>query len=61
MKKEISENVVKVRRKSDRVTAIVLTLSKEVIQLYVSMGHKAEGQTQRNLVFMMKWRVSEKF
>ena len=31
MKEKISENVVEVRRKSDRVMAIVLTLGREVI------------------------------
>ena len=33
MKEEISGNVVEVRRKSDRVMAIVLTLFREVIQI----------------------------
>ena len=47
-------NVVAVRRKSDRVMAVVLTLGREVMRV----GHKAEDHTQRKFVFMMKWRKS---
>ena len=50
VKEEISENDVEVRRKSDRVMAIVLTLGREVMR----MGHKVKDQTQRKFVFMMK-------
>ena len=38
VKEEISENIVKVRRKSDRVIKIVLTLDREVIQIIFSCG-----------------------
>ena len=38
MKEEISGNVVKVRRKSDRVMAIVLTLGKEVMRIICAYG-----------------------
>ena len=58
VKEEISGNAVKVRSKSDRVMAIVLTLGGEVMRILCGMGYKAEYQTQRKFVFMMKWRVS---
>ena len=59
MKEEISGNVVEVKRKSERVMAIVLTLGREVMCIIcVCMGHKVEDQTQRKFVFMMKWGVS---
>ena len=38
MKEEISADVVKVRRKSDRVMAIVVTLGKQVIQITCAYG-----------------------
>ena len=38
LKEEISENVVEVRRKSDRVMAIVLTLGREVMQIICTYG-----------------------
>ena len=38
MKEEISGNVVEVRRKSDRVMAIVLTLGREVMRVICSYG-----------------------
>ena len=38
VKEEISGNVVEVRRKSDRVMAIVLTLGKEVMRLIYAYG-----------------------
>ena len=38
VKEEISGNVVEVRRKSDRVMAIVLTLFREVIQIICAYG-----------------------
>ena len=38
MKEEISGNVVEVRRKSDRVMVIVLTLGREVIHVICAYG-----------------------
>ena len=38
VKEEISRNVVEVRRKSDRVMAIVLTLGREVMQIICAYG-----------------------
>ena len=38
VKEEISRNVVKVRRKSNRVMAIVLTLGREVIRIICAHG-----------------------
>ena len=38
MKEEISGNVVEVRRKSDRVMAIVLTLGREVMRVICAYG-----------------------
>ena len=38
VKKEISGNVVEVRRKSDRVMAIVLTLGREVMRVICAFG-----------------------
>ena len=38
MKEEISGNVVKVRRKSDKVMAIVLTLGREVMRIICAYG-----------------------
>ena len=58
VKEEISENIVVVGRKSNRVMAIVPTLSREIIRIICALGHSAEDQIQRKLVFMMKWRAS---
>ena len=38
MKEEITGNVVEVRRKSDRVMAIVLTLGREVMRIICAYG-----------------------
>ena len=38
MKEEISENAVKVRRKSGRAMAVVLTLNREVIRITCAYG-----------------------
>ena len=58
MKEEISGNVVEVRRKSDRVMAIVPTLGREVMRVICVMGPKVEDQMQRKFMFMMKWEVN---
>ena len=38
MKEEISGNIVEVRRKSDRVMAIVVTLGREVMRVICAYG-----------------------
>ena len=38
VKKEISGNVVEIRRKSDRVLAIVLTVGREVMRIICAYG-----------------------
>ena len=38
VKKEISGNVVKVKRKSNRIMELVLSLSKEVMQIICAFG-----------------------
>ena len=42
MKEEISGNVVEVKRKRDRVLAIVLTLGREVIHITCACGPQSE-------------------
>ena len=56
VKEEIPGNVVEVRRKSDRVMAIVLTLGRKVMQIICAYG--PQSQTQKKWVFVKKWRVS---
>ena len=53
-KEKIYGKIVEVRKKCDRVMAIVLTLSREVMQVIRAYGHKAENQTQRKFVFVIK-------
>ena len=49
VKEEISGNVVEVRRKSDRVMAIVLTLGREVMRIICAYGPKS-GRTDAEKV-----------
>ena len=49
MKEEISGNVVEVRRKSDRVMAIVLTLHREVMRVIYAYGPQS-GRTDAEKV-----------
>ena len=49
VKEEISGNVVKVRRKSDRVIAIVLTLGREVMRVICAYGPQS-GRTDAEKV-----------
>ena len=58
MKEEISGNVVEVKRKSDRVMAIVLTLGREVMRIICAYGPQSEDQMQRKFIFIVKWEVS---
>ena len=55
MKEEISG---KVRRKSDRVMTIVLTLGREVIRIICVYGPQSGGSDKEKCVFIKKWRVS---
>ena len=55
MKEEISGNVVKVGRKSDRVTTIVLTLGREVVQII--WATKRYMRHREGLFLRLKWRV----
>ena len=50
MKEEISGNAVKVRRKSDRAMAIVLTLGREVMQTICAYGHKAKDHKESSFL-----------
>ena len=46
MKEEISENAVKVRRKSGRAMAVVLTLNREVIRITCAYGPQSGRRDQ---------------
>ena len=41
MEKEISRSVVEIRRKSNRVMTIVLTLGREVVHIICTYGHQS--------------------
>ena len=59
MKEKISGNNVEVRKKSDRVIAIVPTLCKKVIQTICAYGPPSKRlETLRKLIFIMKWQVN---
>ena len=51
MKAEISGNVVEVRRKSDRVMAIVITLNREVIRIICAYGPQCGGPNTEKVCF----------
>ena len=50
--KELCEKVVEVRRKSDRVMTVVMTLKVEVVKI-ICMVHKVAERVQRKSIFMM--------
>ena len=54
MEKEISESVVKVRRKSDRVMAIMLTLGREVVHIICTYGHESRIPDTEKVCFYDK-------
>ena len=51
VKEEISGNVVEIRRKSDRVMAIVLTLGREVIRIICAFGPQSERPVTEKVRF----------
>ena len=51
MKEEISGNVVEVRRKSNSVMAIVLTLGKEVVQILCAYGPQSRRPDTQKVHF----------
>ena len=51
MKEEISGNIVEVRRKSDRVMAIVLTLGREVMLIVCAHGPRSERPDAEKVYF----------
>ena len=61
MKEEISGNVVKVRRKNDRVRAIVLTLGKEVMRIICAYGPQSGRPDTEKVRFydemMSEWEL----
>ena len=58
MKEEISGNIVKVRRKNNRVMAIVLTLGREVMQIICAYGPQS-GRPDRKKVRFYDEMVNE--
>ena len=58
MKEELCEKVVAVRRKSDRIMAIVLVFVKEVIRVTCAYALQVENQSARKINFIMTWQVS---
>ena len=58
MKEEISKKVVEVKRKSDRVMAIVLTLGREVMRIIFGYGPQSGRPETEKVCFYKKWRVS---
>ena len=56
---EIFGNVVKVRRKSDRVMAIVLSLGREKMRIICANGPRSGRPDAEKDVFMMKWQRVE--
>ena len=57
MTEEISGNVVAVRRKSDKVMVIVLTLGREVMRIICACGPQSGRPDTEKVHFMMKWRA----
>ena len=51
MKEEIFGNAVEVPRKSDRVMAIVLTLSKEVMRIFFAFGPQSKRPDAEKIRF----------
>ena len=51
VKEKISRNVVKVKRKSDRAMAVVLTLGKEVISIIFVYGPQSERLNTKKVCF----------
>ena len=53
MKKKIFVNVMKVRRKSDRVMAIALTLGREVMGIICAYGPQSGRPDTENVHFFL--------
>ena len=51
VKEEIARNVVEIRRKSDRVMAIVLTLDREVMRIICAYGPQKRETRRRESLF----------
>ena len=54
VKEELSEKIVEVRRKSDRVMTVVMAFEEEVVRIYVCMVRKVAERVQRKSVFMIR-------
>ena len=62
MKEELREKVIEVRRKSDRVMAMVLVFEEEAIRVicaYAPQVGRSDHQSARKINSIMTWQVSE--
>ena len=57
-KEELCEKVVEVRRKSDRVMAMMLVFEEEVIRVICAYATRLEDQSARKINFVTTWQVS---